>query len=361
LCRALGADTSQHALDYRLAADFTQPYFLSPRNQLTTSLFAERVSEPNVYQRRAEGGQLTINHRLEPRRLLTASVEISRARTVASPVLFCSAFQICIPEARDSLTVPRFRNTLGLNYLDEHTDNQLDPTAGHLLRTGFAWAAPWLSSSVRFLRWTGETAWYHTVSPGHVFAVSFRLGNFFRTASIDPTGTVNNFLPPEERFYAGGANSVRGFARNGLGPGAYVTDSITVNATGDTVPARDPTFVPTGGTALGIFNAELRLPSPLFRRQMRLGVFIDGGALTNQNIWQMDLGDWRFTPGVGARIITPVGPARVDVAYNAYRPVTGVLFFAESSRIVPIRDDYTPTKSGFFGRMRVQVAIGQAF
>jgi hypothetical protein len=68
------------------------------------------------------------------------------------------------------------------------------------------------------------------------------------------------------------------------------------------------------------------------------------------------------------RIATPVGPARVDLAYNPYDPQRGVLFFAEDTNddgrpdvLTPMRDDYAPDSPGFFGRFRVHVAIGQAF
>jgi outer membrane protein assembly factor BamA len=166
---------------------------------------------------------------------------------------------------------------------------------------------------------------------------------------------VDDFLPPEERFYAGGATTVRGYGRNELGPGVYVTsvrDSLGID-----VPGRDTTFVPLGGTSLGVLNLELRFPSPILRRQMRLAAFLDGGVISND----VDAGGWRFTPGVGVRITTPVGPARVDVGYNPYDPVSGVLFQVAGDSITPVRDNFRPATPGFFGRMRLHVAIGQAF
>jgi len=96
---------------------------------------------------------------------------------------------------------------------------------------------------------------------------------------------------------------------------------------------------------------------------MRLAAFVDAGAIRSGNIWEMVSTDWRFTPGVGLRIATPVGPARIDAAYNPYNPVRGVLFVADTTRLVlvPVRNDYAPPAPGFFGRWRIHVAIGQAF
>ncbi|MGQ0562216.1 MAG: BamA/OMP85 family outer membrane protein [Gemmatimonadota bacterium] len=353
LCQAFEADTFENRLDYRANVQFTQPFFISPRNHLTINLYAERVSEPDVFQRQANGGRLTVEHRLSFGSVLSASLETQRATTIASPVLFCSAFQVCLPSDLERMSRPRLRNTIGTNYVLDRTDNLLNPSRGHVLRSGLAWAAPWLGSTLTFVRWTGEGALYRVVAPGWVFATSVRLGNFFQTASLNPDRTEADFLPPEERFYAGGATTVRGFSPNALGRGVYVTDDT----------ARDGRFVPSGGTSLGVVNAEVRFPAPLFSRVLRLAAFVDAGAVGTGHIWSLDAHDWRYTPGIGLRIRTPVGPARVDLAYNPYDPVHSVLFLAhpDSTSITPIRDDYAPPAPSFFGRLRVHVAIGQAF
>jgi outer membrane protein assembly factor BamA len=193
-----------------------------------------------------------------------------------------------------------------------------------------------------------------------VFAGSMRLGNFFRTASVDPDRPDNDFLPPEERFYAGGATTVRGFSPNALGRGVYFT-SDTLDA--DSSFIDEATFVPTGGTSLGIVNAEVRFPSPLFPKLLRLALFIDAGAVGTGNLWNLDASDWRYTPGAGLRVTTPVGPARVDLSYNPYAPQRSVLFYADETTgtITPIRDDFANRAPGFFERLRIHVAIGQAF
>jgi outer membrane protein assembly factor BamA len=132
-----------------------------------------------------------------------------------------------------------------------------------------------------------------------------------------------------------------------------------VNESGD--PSADTSFVPLGGTSLGVINAEVRFPSPLMSRQMRLAAFLDAGAIANENIWSVSADDWRITPGVGLRITTPVGPARVDLGYNPHDPPSGVLFQVQGDSIAPVRTDYKPVAPGFFGRMRLHIAIGQAF
>lgn len=360
LCNAFSGDTAEHRLDYRANIEFTQPYFLTPRNQLGANIYAERVSEPGVYQREAQGGRVSVSHRLAPRAILTGSFETQRATTLASPVLFCSAFRICLPEDLERMSEPRFRNTVGLGYAFDRTDNPLNASRGHVLRSAVAWAAPWLGSTITFVRWTGEAAIYRTIAPGWVFAGSTRLGNFFRTASVNPDRPADDFLPPEERFFAGGATTVRGFSPNALGRGVYIT-SDTLQQNGSFID--EATFVPTGGTSLGLVNAEVRFPSPLFPRLLRLALFVDAGAVGTGNVWNLDASDWRYTPGAGLRVTTPVGPARVDLSYNPYGPQRSVLFFADETNgsITPVRDDFANPAPGFFERLRVHVAIGQAF
>jgi outer membrane protein assembly factor BamA len=347
--------------DYRFAANWTQPYFLSPRNQISLNAFAERVAEPGVYQRQSVGSQASMSRRLGARSGGSAVVEVERGTTRASPALFCAAFLVCEPATIDSLAGARFRSELGGNYFVDRANAPLDPSAGVVARTTISYAPRWLGSDVSFFRWSGSGAHYREIGARSVAAVSLRLGNFFRTATIGPTG---DFLPPEDRFYAGGASSVRGYERNALGPGVYVTDAITVSEIeGDTLPARSPVFVPTGGTSVAVASAELRMPSPFLSELLRLVVFVDGGAVGTGNVWEIADEQWRFTPGVGVRLQTPVGPLRVDVGYNPYeRPAAPLLFSdAETGRVIRIADRYQADRPNFWGRMRVHLGIGQAF
>src|SRR5690606_42106576 len=121
----------------------------------------------------------------------------------------------------------------------------LAPGRGSRLAPPLTWAPDWLGSAASFGRWTGDVARYWPLGPERVFAAGIRLGSFFGTASLVPDG---DFLPPEDRFFAGGATTVRRFSRNGLGPPVYVTTTIQVETrTADTLVSFDDiTFVPTG-------------------------------------------------------------------------------------------------------------------
>jgi len=358
LCQSVLGDTITNLFDYRVSADLSQPYFLSPRNRLSANIYAERLSEPKVYQREALGARLGVTRRLADRTFLGASLEAERGSTKASPALFCAAFRFCEPEIADSLARARTRNDLSLSFSHDRTDLPLNPTRGFTLRAGVVWASPRLASEVEFVRWTGEAAAYRTVARGWVAAAVVRLGNFFRSATLNPDG---NFLPPEERFYAGGASSVRGFDRNELGSGVWVADSVRVETDGDTVPI-EATFIPTGGTSLAVASLELRMPSPVLRRLVGLAAFLDGGAVGGGSLWDLRSQDWKLTPGVGLRLQTPVGPVRLDIAHNPYGRPDGPLLLTDSTGAITRVGTNRPTAApGFLQRLRVHLAVGQAF
>ncbi|MEO5511639.1 MAG: BamA/TamA family outer membrane protein [Longimicrobiales bacterium] len=363
LCSAYNADTTfRSRVDYQFGVDFTQPYFLSPRNQIALNLAAERQSEPGIYQRESRGGRVSLNRRLGNRTFLTVAFDAERGSTHASPALYCAEFLVCQIGFTDSLARPRFRDEVELGFAHDRTDAPVDPSNGFNVATGFTWAPAALGSEVTFVRLSGQGGYYREIKPGWVAAFGARFGNLFRSATLDPT---RNFLPPNERFFGGGANSVRGYDRNALGEGVYVTSAVDTSSAGVVIPADTVStlFVPTGGTALAITSAELRFPSPFLSEFVRLALFVDAGAIGNGSILDLSPGNWRVTPGAGLRLSTPVGPVRFDVAYNAYGATAGPLLVSDevSQQLVRVSDSYHPARGSVFSRFHITLGIGQAY
>ena len=348
-------DTFATGLDYQFTAELYQPYFLNPQNQITATVFAERQSEPHLFQRTAQGGRLALTRRLAPRHVLNAGLDIEYRKTDAVPVLYCIQFAVCGPSDIGTLSRGRWRNAVTAAWLLDRGNRVVNPTRGYVMRASTMYAAPPLGSNFNFVRGNAEHARYFELAPGWVAAGFIRAGTFLTDATL---GT-ENFIPPEERFFAGGPSSVRGFSRNELGPGVYVAEDEP--GTDPLRPTRDVLFFPIGGTSVSVLSAELRMPSPFLRELVRTAVFIDAGTVGTKPLWKLR-SEWRVTPGVGLRISTPVGPARIDLAYNPYGPTDGPLFESDGGDLVRVPGgNFRPEDPGFWGRLRLHVAVGQAF
>jgi translocation and assembly module TamA len=102
-------------------------------------------------------------------------------------------------------------------------------------------------------------------------------------------GASRDAIPADERFYAGGGGSVRGYPFQSVGP-----------VEGDE---------PLGGRSLFELSTELRIK---VTDRIGLVAFLDGGTAfeTTSPDFSEDL---RWGTGLGIRYFTPIGPFRLDV------------------------------------------------
>lgn len=106
----------------------------------------------------------------------------------------------------------------------------------------------------------------------------------------------SGFIPVEDRFYSGGSNSNRGWARSMLGPG-YNNE----NKNGE--------WTPSGGKSILEMNVELR--HKLFW-EVELAAFLDFGNVWSQS-YHYRFNELSYATGGGLRVNTPIGPIRFDV------------------------------------------------
>jgi len=99
-----------------------------------------------------------------------------------------------------------------------------------------------------------------------------------------------------------------------------------------------------------------------------LGLFVDAGQVWERGSEAFPISSLRVTPGAGVRFATPLGPVRVDAAYNGYPVERGPLLYVPpisqpAQPIVQIRDSYPPVRAEktFWQKVVVQFAIGHAF
>jgi hypothetical protein len=198
-------------------------------------------------------------------------------------------------------------------------------------------------------------------TPRWVRAFGLRLGNFFRTATIDPEG---EFLPPEERFYAGGASSVRGL--HAQLPGTrHLRDGW-----------RARSRMRTGE----LDRAASRASS---RREARRWLWrVSSCACPHRSCRGCCGWPRSWTParsatrasGTSARsssasrrapasgLQTPVGPGTYRCRLQSvFGPATAPLLVIEPSGGLRRVGIYTPGSGSFFSRMRVHLGVGHAF
>ncbi|HEX9754269.1 MAG TPA: BamA/TamA family outer membrane protein, partial [Gemmatimonadales bacterium] len=349
-------------LNYAVSASLRRPGLLGPNSSGLLTVFAERGSEFDVYAREEVGASLNLTREAARRIPLTLGYRLAYGQTFADDANFCAYFNACNQNDVRVLRERRRRGTLTVTLSRLLVNNPLDPSRGSSMGLQFAYSGSLTSSEEfqRFARVIGDAAFYYPLSRNLVLATRVRAG-FLTAPTVDfgasGAGRVP-YAPPDQRFYAGGPNDVRGFDGNQLGPLVYVFFDSIPDPDTSMVPTGGRTVSPTGGNRLVIGSVELRFPAPIFTG-WKMAAFLDAGSVWEDRQTQSVPIRIRATPGVGLRVPTPLGPARVDIAYNPYGLPPGDLYwFASDGRLVRIVPNIQPAKRT---RLTFHFAIGQAF
>jgi outer membrane protein assembly complex protein YaeT len=192
-------------------------------------------------------------------------------------------------------------------------DSILNPSRGQLLSVDHTLAARIFGGNEAFNKFFSTYQRYSTLSDSFpllgntVTAFSARVGlaKAFRIVDRNGDGMITEperRLPISERFFAGGATTLRGFRFEEAGPQG-VLEPRNANEL--------PTLVPLGGDALMVFNFELRYP---LTQRLRLVPFYDLGNVF-RSVRDISWGGMTNTLGFGLRINTPIGPVGFDYGY----------------------------------------------
>lgn len=164
------------------------------------------------------------------------------------------------------------------------------PTSGGFAEASVELAAEGLGSELEFLRTRFSSAVFAPLSDADVVGVGLRLGVI--APAFDETT-----IPLQERFFAGGENSVRSFLESRLGP-------------------RDANGEPLGGEAFGALSLEWRHE---LGGAFQSALFVDAGFVESQSEDLFALDDVRMGIGAGLRYLLPIGPLRIDAGFNPDR------------------------------------------
>ncbi len=173
------------------------------------------------------------------------------------------------------------------NLVLDTRDNFFNPTRGGYYEWSNQFTGYFMDGSNNFVKTSLKLRYHRKITPFTILASGLEV-----SMMDSPEGLYG--IPINERLYAGGPNSLRGFGYQLVGP-------------------LDDDRAPVGG--------RLKIVSNLFEvRQTLYKVFGAAAFLDVGNVWftmtRPKLKDFRYSPGLGIRINTPIGMARVDYGIN---------------------------------------------
>jgi len=415
-------DIYSDTLNYYVGATLRQSSLFGIRAVPTFTVYSELRSEYKVFRRYTPIGAIVSLNQQLGRLAATYAYQLEYGRTTAEPAIFCGVIGVCDVDEQQLLKRTQRLATASVTLGRDRRNDPLNPTAGSSMTLELRHAGRLIGSDpdLQFNKGVADATWYWALPRNSVLVARLRGGLVFGQR-IGLGGESTVFIPQQERLYAGGANSVRGFRQNELGPVVYIPDTLrvctaptgdcrrptvatdTVYFVADTSVHGAPRILPVGGNSVVVANLELRTPSPFIPERLQLAFFADAGQVWTRGGTgaEQSFGNLRVTPGVGVRVASPVGPIRMDIGYNPYPRQDGAAYFdapistalggtaplycvspgnalpvtgwrpdlgpddpppvqASSGRACPAK--YTPPKSSsLFRRLTFHVSIGQAF
>ena len=277
-----------------LVVSLSDPWFLNTDIKADLPVYYSRREEPS-FTRKDLGGSLLFSKKLTNR--LTATGGYSFRMTDVSNV------DPDIEDA-DAPTDYGYASLKAQTTYDSRND-LFFPTRGQRIFLSTEYADSFLGSDITLTRLTGGLRYFIPLAKTTV------LGMRYQTGLIVPGKDKDDFnLPISERFFNGGENTVRSFKQSELGP-------------------QDTNGDPVGGLAYNVINIELR--------QRLIGnltgsLFLDFGNVSPNRSREYDsksdimsdtfsqyFRDFRTGVGFGFQYQLPVGPARLDFAFNPDR------------------------------------------
>ncbi|MGD2131470.1 MAG: autotransporter assembly complex family protein [Maricaulaceae bacterium] len=253
-------------IDRRLDAELRMPHWRVPNRTLRLSA-GVIDEETDAFNRRAFETGATVEARLTPR--LGGSIG-------------ANATYERVEDDEGTQNFALLGASGAINW--DGSDDPLDPTRGLRAAVSTRPTIGYGDDAVGYVVVDGAVSAYQKLdSEGRLVAA-------VRARGASVLGPSLGELPADERFYAGGGGSVRGYDYQAISPR---------NEDGEVI----------GGRSLAEVSAELR-----WRGEGRWGyaAFIDGGAAWSE--LDPELSEFRWGIGVGARYYTAFGPIRVDVA-----------------------------------------------
>ena len=293
--------------EYRIVGTYREPKpFGLGSDILITGLIEQGVRSSFNFSRK--GVTADIEHSLTRQRNVRVNYRYSLTTTKTFDVAFApednadtAAIERIFPQVR----VSAFSAAIGR----DTRDDVVDPSRGMYMSGEGFFAARAIGGEVGFIKSYTQALYFRRLPMRRrvVFAGRVGLGladGFPRPVPAqdlegNPIEIIVEDLPASDRFFAGGDDTIRGFALDSVGAEKTIT----------------PNGFPRGGNAVILLNAELRMH---LVGDFGAVAFADGGNVFERTT-QLDLGNLRGSLGVGARYRSPIGPIRLDVGFKLDR------------------------------------------
>ena len=283
-------------LGYDASVGYIIPDFRRPNQTLGFQIRGLRQAL-QAYTQTEEAVGTSLNRKLSSVWSLTTGLTYEHEIIDQASLATCG---VLMPGAHVIAQCPRvtYRYNLGLLPISTYYDSTnlssplVDPTHGYRISLSVTPTVSYGSSGKTFIVTQASIATYYDIHKLFPGAAAERSVIAARVASGVALGATQFSLPPDQRFYAGGSGTVRGYRYQSVGPEF---------ADGN----------PIGGTNMQAVNLELR---------QRVGtnfgfvVFADSGGVSSQ------AGSvYRVGVGTGVRYYTSIGPIRFDIALPTKR------------------------------------------
>ncbi|MFO7890587.1 MAG: outer membrane protein assembly factor BamA [bacterium] len=272
--RKIGLSLSLSFIQRGLEASFTEPWTFATPWQTDLNLGTEYKEEPGYhlyqYGGRLSMGRTFLQHLNIMTRLRIQQGELSEIKVKNIP-----------KEVKTDI------RSLEISLIHDTRDNLFNPRQGFYTELSGELGGSFTRRLHGFLRFKGNFKYFYSRSSKTVLATGMEIG------IMEADGGLSK-IPLSERFYAGGPNSIRGFRYQKLGP-------------------LDEEQVPVGGQFKWEWHI-IEIRHNLYKMFNGV-VFLDMG-----NVWSSPenfrFQKFRFSPGLGLRLDTPIGVGRIDLGIN---------------------------------------------
>ncbi len=278
-----------------ITLSYTDPWLLQTDIIMNVPLYYERRDEPSYT---SEEASLSILFSKNLSRNLTLTTGYQYKMTQ----LYSLTDDTPLPKDEDDYN----KGTVGIQAVWDTRDDIFYPAAGLRLFSGFDISLPAFGSDLEYGRITLGCRYFMKLPHEYILGLRATTGLIFPIRD-------QISIPISERFFNGGDNTVRSYKHSELGP-------------------KDNNNEPVGGLGYNVFSIEVR---KRFYRNFAATLYVDAGNVTpNRSLLESDFtpytsrsellndtfndffSDFRFGIGMGLQYLLPVGPVRLDVAYN---------------------------------------------